>query len=89
MNDRNNMRIKTICEALLCAFVVRLLVTGASIGDALALLSLASLYGYQEYIKTTKIEDPNAALVSRMVAIEEQSKKISSKVDAQSLMGRR
>lgn len=83
------MKIKTLCEALLCAFVVRLLVTGASIGDALALVSLASLYGYQEYIKASAIKDPTVELVARVVAVEEQSKKLTSKVDAQSLMGRR
>lgn len=41
-----------------CLFLFRLLYTGASIGDALALLTLAALYGWYLYLEAkTPIED--------------------------------
>lgn len=44
---------------ILSLFTLRLLITGASIGDSIALLGLAALYGFYYYIEANKEPEIN------------------------------
>lgn len=59
---------------ILFAFLVRLLFTGASIGEALVILSLSVLYGFTQYLKHIKEPQANQTLITRLIDLEEQVK---------------
>jgi hypothetical protein len=44
---------------LILSLTIKSIITGASIGDALAILSLAGLMGYTEWMQTHKHPDPS------------------------------
>lgn len=44
---------------ILSLFIIRLLITGASIGDSIVLLGLAALYGFYYYTETKKEPEIN------------------------------
>ena len=52
---------------LLCAIVLRSVVCGASIGDAITTVALSALFGYTLYLKSNTKPDP-AATVAEDIA---------------------
>lgn len=50
------MKLKDInySVALLCLLVGKVLITGASIGDAIAIAALAGLYGFTYYVESKR-----------------------------------
>lgn len=83
------IKIKTLTEALLTAFVIRLLVTGASLGDSYVVASLCAVWAFSWQLEKTKHIDPSIELNSRVALIEEKNKQIESKLNAQTMTGRR
>lgn len=83
------IKIKTLTEALLTAFVIRLLVTGASLGDSYVIASFCAAWAYSWYLQTIKIIDPNIEVKKRLDAVEEKSKQFESRFQAQSMTGRK
>lgn len=65
----------------LSLLLLRLLVTGASIGDALALIGLSSLLGYQFFLESKKQPIPNKEITDRLLEVEEKLTIISNKVN--------
>lgn len=59
---------------ILLSFLIRLLITGASIGDALVMIALCSVYAGYLYLESKKDPIANKSLVDRIVEIEEQVK---------------
>ena len=56
---------------ILSAFLIRPIYSGASIGDALVLISLSSLYGVYYYLENKKSPVANQELINRIVELEE------------------
>lgn len=66
----------------LIAYLIRLLITGASIGDALVMIGLSSLY-FAIYYYKGHIEEPvNKEIQDRIVELEEQVKVSKDKMNA-------
>lgn len=57
---------------LLLAFLVRILVTGATFGDALVIIGLSGLYGFQHYLDSKKEPVANKMLWDRVADLEQQ-----------------
>lgn len=74
------LKMISLPQILLSAFLIRLLVTGASIGDALALLSLSGIYAFYLYLESKKIPEANKDIKDRLVAIEDKVQKAESKI---------
>lgn len=75
-------KVKSLTQILLSAFLIRLLVTGASIGDALTMLSLSSLYGFWMYLQSKVEISPNKEIKDRVVELEERLSTVQNKVGA-------
>lgn len=76
---------KSLTQVLLSAFVIRLLVTGASIGDSLAVLSLSAIYAFYLYLESKKEPVANKDLSDRIALVEEKIQKTDTKVGALAL----
>lgn len=79
------MKIKSLTQVLLSAFLVRLLVTGASIGDALALISLSGLYAFWCYLEFKKEPEANKEIKNKLFELEEKVRTTENKIGAFSL----
>lgn len=86
------LKIKTLTEALLIAFILRLIVKGASLGDSYVVASLCGVWAYQLYLEKLQIVDTTAELGAelrkRLVVVEEKTKQHDSKFAAQIMTGR-
>lgn len=67
---------------ILIAFLARLLITGASIGDAIVIIGLSALYGYCLYQDNNKEAPANKELREKVSNIEEQLKASKDKLNA-------
>lgn len=83
------IKIKTLTEALLIAFIIRLLIKGADLGDSYVVASLCATWCYQLYLEKLLVVDPSVELRKRLDAVEEKSKQFESKFAAQLMTGRR
>jgi hypothetical protein len=79
---------KSLIEMLLSLFVARLLITGASIGDALAILSLSGVYGLYLHIESKKEPRVNQDILDRLASVEDKASKTETKVGAVLIKGR-
>jgi nitrogen regulatory protein PII-like uncharacterized protein len=70
---------------ILISFLIRLLIMGASIGDALVIIALSSLYGFFYFIESKKEPEANKELKDRIVELEEQVKIVKDKAASLSL----
>lgn len=61
-------------QMILFAYLIRLLVVGASIGDALAFIGLASLYGFYYYLNYKKEPSVNEQFRADVVQLQEDLK---------------
>jgi hypothetical protein len=77
--------MKYIPTVAVSAFLIRLLVTGASIGDAIALTALLGLYAYQMFVDSKTQVPVNKEILDRIIYLEEQLKEAKTKVSALSL----
>lgn len=83
------IKIKTLIEVLLCAFIVRRLALPASVGDALSVLALAGLYGFQIYLDNKKVKDPSDEIRTRLKDLEDKAVKFEGKFAGMQISGRR
>ncbi len=89
------IKLKNLIDVLLSLLLVRILIKGASIGDSLAFVSLASCYGYQELLKfkekvleQEKRPDPNKELLEKIEYIEKKASNTEAKIAGLTLAGR-
>lgn len=59
---------------ILSVFILRPLVLGASLGDALVIIGLSALYGAHYYFESKKEPIANKELIDRIIFLEEQQK---------------
>lgn len=67
---------------VLFSFLIRILITGASIGDAISLLGLAALYSYHLYIDSKKQHPVNKVILDRISDLEDQVRVAKESVNA-------
>lgn len=89
------IKLKTLIDVLVSLLLCRILIKGASIGDALAFVSLSGCYAYHEYLTyaqksldASKKEDPSKPLLDRLDAIEKRNGNTESKIAAMTMTGR-
>lgn len=66
--------MKNLAPFVLSAYIIRLLITGASIGDALALIGLSALYSYFLFLESKKEIPVNKQYWDRFIELEERVK---------------
>lgn len=77
------MKLKDIpTQALIIAFLIRLLITGANFGDALALSALVSLLGYEKFLESKRVADPSKEIKDKIAAVEAKIDNGLNKVNA-------
>lgn len=79
------MLLKFTPQALLVAYLVRLLLTGACVGDALALFALVGLYAFFEYIELKKQVPINKDALERITLLETKYSEANNKLTALTL----
>ena len=55
---------------LLSAFLIRILITGASVGDSIALAALAGLFGFYYYYENKKEKPINEAVKEELAQVK-------------------
>jgi hypothetical protein len=75
-------KIKSLTQILLSAFLIRILVFGASIGDAIAISALAGLNGFWMYLEFKKVPEPNKEIKDKLIEMEERVSSVQNKVGA-------
>ncbi len=70
---------------LISSFIIRLLITGAGLGDALVVLSLAGLYAGHLYLEHIREPEANPELRARLSLTEAMLEKVKNKVDSMNL----
>lgn len=73
---------KTLPEALLTTFLIRLLITGAHVGDAIAIIALAALLAYENYLEHIKIPDPQKEMKDKLSILEGKLDSVANKIGA-------
>lgn len=63
-----------LAPGLLGAYLIRLLVTGASVGDSLTIIGLSSLYAFFLFLESKKQTPVNKQYWDRLVELEERVK---------------
>lgn len=64
------------------AYLIRILATGASVGDSLVIIGLSALYGWFLYTESKKETPVNKQYLDRLIDIEEQVKLNKETVNA-------
>lgn len=67
---------------LILSFIIRLLIVGAGIGEALVAIALSGLYGFYYYLESKKEPIANKDLLERLLALEDQIKTTREKVNS-------
>ena len=78
-------KIKSLTEILVSLYLVRLLLTGASIGDALVMLGLSGLYAFYMHLETKNVPEANQDLKDRIDAVEKLAESANSKISVMSI----
>lgn len=73
---------------LLVAFTARLVVFGASIGDALALFALAGLFGFNQWLNSNKEEPVNEKVKADITELKTQVSNLGSALQLKTLTKR-
>lgn len=77
------MKIPNIpTQALIIAFLIRLLITGATFGDAQALACLVVLLCFEKHLDSKRVEDPTKELREKIAAVESKIDNGLTKVNA-------
>jgi hypothetical protein len=74
--------VKYLPAGLLTSYLIRLLVTGASIGDAIVIISLSTLYAGWVWLESKKQVPVNKEIQDRIVELEEQVKVAKDKINS-------
>lgn len=82
-------KIKSLSQILVSAYLIRLLVTGASLGDALVMIGLCGLYGLFMHLEALanaleakKHPEANGELKEKVAELEKALSLTSNKVAA-------
>lgn len=75
-------KIKDLSQICLGAYVIRLLITGATIGDALVILGLSGLYGFFCHLQSKKEPIVNQDIKDRLVVLETKASNYDNKIGA-------
>ena len=67
---------------LVPAYVIRLLITGASIGDALVIIALSGIYAFYMHLEAKREPEVNKDLKDRLVSVEAMVQQANTKVSA-------
>lgn len=78
-------KIKSLTQILVSAYLVRLMLTGADVGDALVILSLSALYGFHMYLDNKKEPEANRELKDKIAEVEKIAQQTQTKVSAMQL----
>lgn len=73
---------KALSQILVSAYLVRLMITGASIGDALVIASLTGLYGYWMYLEFIREPEANQDLRDKVAKMEDKINNTEAKIGA-------
>ena len=73
---------KYLPQVLLSSLLIKCLITGSSIGDALGLIGLASLVGFNLYLDVKREIPVNKEIKDRLLELEESVRETKSKVSA-------
>lgn len=71
-----------LAPCLLGAYLLRLLITGASVGDSLTIIGLSSLYAYFLYLESKKQLPVNQEVWDRLIEVEERVKQHHDSISA-------
>lgn len=78
-------KLKHLPVLLIFSYLIRLLITGAGIGDSIVMLVLGALYAGHVYLDHIKEPEANAELRNRLIALEESHATVKNKVNSMSL----
>jgi hypothetical protein len=70
-----------IPTSLLVCYLARLLIFGASIGDALVLTALTGLFGFIHFLNSKKQPDINAEIKTELETIKKEFVDVKNKVN--------
>jgi len=70
---------------ILSLFLLRLLITGASIGDAIALIALSGIYGFFKYLEHMKQPDINAEVKAQLEQVKADMSEVKNVVNTMKL----
>lgn len=62
--------------------MVRVLITGASLGEALGLFALSALYAFHLFLESKKEPIANQDLWNRLIELEEAHKSVRDKISS-------
>lgn len=79
------LKPKSLTQVLVSVFLIRLLVTGASIGDALVIIALSGLYALYMHIESNIQPEANQDIRDRLKAVEDKAANTDTKMGALTL----
>lgn len=79
------MFFKYLPAILLSSFIIKLLITGTTLGDGVAIIALVFLYIGNIYLESKKEKPANSELLDRVIYLEEQLGDTKQKISAISL----
>lgn len=74
-------------SGLLVALVIKVLVTGASIGDSFCMLGLAAFAGFHYYIESKKEKSINEEFKLEQIKVRVELEQIKSAMQSMKLLG--
>jgi hypothetical protein len=78
--------LMNIPSLVLSAYLIRLLYTGASVGDALVVIGLSALYAGWVYMESKKQVPVNKEIINRIAELEESHKVMKDSVNGLKLV---
>jgi hypothetical protein len=70
---------------LIFSYLIRLLITGASLGDALVMFVFGSLLGGHSYLEHAKEPPANTDIKERLLKLEESHESVKGKVSSMTI----
>lgn len=74
--------LKYFPSLLLSSYLIRILVTGSSVGDAISLFALCSLFAYNTFLESKKQTPVNKDVYDKISYLEEQLGLTKSKLSS-------
>ena len=78
-------KVKSLSQLLVPAYTIRLLATGASLGDALVIIALSGIYAFYMYLEEKRELEVNKDIKDRLVQVETMVQQANTKVSAMQL----
>lgn len=76
------MKKLDISQILLIGYLIRLLIFGSSIGDAIALAALAGLFAFTHYLSYQKQPEINAVVQANLEKVSKELEDVKNTVNA-------